>query len=525
MRDFAVAERLAVASISEPKDRGDSEADIIKPVYLAILAASEMGKFDRAPDEDDAAPWRYLALVRALTDARALADERDATEAWFEVHNAIAYLLSRAGKTGEAINEIRKVIWTHAMDRWDGISFETQEFLESLATKVKQPARLVDQWLVGNLSQATAAALASYPRKGTNWGAVAKRLAVDINRIIDGPSIYDPQRFEGVKLRMITQQLMAENFEGHLCASLNRLLLEDAFPVKAPKSGPLDESLESKLNAHYRGSSSLARSRKNLAHWLVADGNFEQAESEFRSLLKVERSIWLRNCLAEVLQKQGKDAEAEVELRAVVAEWETALGLEHPNTMRSRNHLATVLAKQKKFDAAEKEYRKLLAIKEQRFGPAHRDSRTLRQSLAQVLEGQAKHPEVEALLRRDLELAEQHLGPDHDHTRTSRERLIRYFSERGKYGDIEALQQAGLKLHERVLGPEHPITLESLHDLAKMLGVRGKVEEAREFARRAVEGGGKVFGTADRRTTEYRQMYEALSKKLAAPKPSTPPAR
>ena len=56
-------------------------------------------------------------------------------------------------------------------------------------------------------------------------------LANDLNSLIAGPSIYDPSRFNLVALSPETQTLIAANPSGADLLTLNRLLLEQAFPV------------------------------------------------------------------------------------------------------------------------------------------------------------------------------------------------------------------------------------------------------------------------------------------------------
>ena len=64
-------------------------------------------------------------------------------------------------------------------------------------------------------------------------------MAGDLNKLINGSqSIYDPQRFSGVKLSDFTKQFMAQNPTGDKLVRLNRLLLEAAYPddiLKKPK--------------------------------------------------------------------------------------------------------------------------------------------------------------------------------------------------------------------------------------------------------------------------------------------------
>ncbi len=61
-------------------------------------------------------------------------------------------------------------------------------------------------------------------------------LAKDLNQVVAGPSIYDPARFRDVVLRSETRHLLQSHPQGQELARLNKLLLEDAYPVELAKS-------------------------------------------------------------------------------------------------------------------------------------------------------------------------------------------------------------------------------------------------------------------------------------------------
>jgi hypothetical protein len=107
--------------------------------------------------------------------------------------------------------------------------------LPSLASKLKQPADAVSRYLKNQLSAATLEILTSYQGAKSGPVPLQTELVNDLNRIIEGHSIYDAQRFAGVVLRRQTQQLLAQNPEGNTTQRLNRLLLEDAYPLELSK--------------------------------------------------------------------------------------------------------------------------------------------------------------------------------------------------------------------------------------------------------------------------------------------------
>lgn len=57
-----------------------------------------------------------------------------------------------------------------------------------------------------------------------------------INEILAGPSIYDRERFAGVKLRLETAALEKSSPRGQALARLNKMLIEDAYPDQLRRS-------------------------------------------------------------------------------------------------------------------------------------------------------------------------------------------------------------------------------------------------------------------------------------------------
>jgi hypothetical protein len=57
-----------------------------------------------------------------------------------------------------------------------------------------------------------------------------------LNSIIQGPLIYDDLCFRCVDLRPGLRKMLEEDMQGEDLALLNRLLLEDAYPLEIPKT-------------------------------------------------------------------------------------------------------------------------------------------------------------------------------------------------------------------------------------------------------------------------------------------------
>jgi cellobiose PTS system EIIC component len=120
---------------------------------------------------------------------------------------------------------------------WGSVKLSVGDFkgLPSFATKLKQPAEPVSTFLNGGLSAESKQALAQYDPAVSGSSRLEATLLRDLNAIIQGPSLHDEPRFSGVALRAVTKQLLERNPQGKDLARLNRLLLEDAYPLEISK--------------------------------------------------------------------------------------------------------------------------------------------------------------------------------------------------------------------------------------------------------------------------------------------------
>jgi hypothetical protein len=102
---------------------------------------------------------------------------------------------------------------------------------------VKDPAGLLlhgndplSTFLKGRLDTETLTSLANYTGGSPLPDKLQTALLDRLNRLLEGPSIYDPQRFAHVELTPETQSLLARNPQREELARLNRQLLAEAYP-------------------------------------------------------------------------------------------------------------------------------------------------------------------------------------------------------------------------------------------------------------------------------------------------------
>ena len=100
--------------------------------------------------------------------------------------------------------------------------------LGSLAGKVAAVADGVSAYMANNLSAATQDLLSEYGMIPDS--DILASLVPDLNGLLEGPSIYDPDRFAGVTLSPATQYWLTQNPQGPALIRLNRMLFDDAYP-------------------------------------------------------------------------------------------------------------------------------------------------------------------------------------------------------------------------------------------------------------------------------------------------------
>jgi len=126
---------------------------------------------------------------------------------------------------------------------------ENKDLLEPrvLVLKLRAGADPVSRYLRDGLAPATSQQLLDYTGAASPPPALINALIIAMNRVILGNAFYDQDRFAGVALSQVTQQLLDRRPEGSDLALLNRLLLEDAYPgaIRRHAPAPIDVQADS----------------------------------------------------------------------------------------------------------------------------------------------------------------------------------------------------------------------------------------------------------------------------------------
>lgn len=116
----------------------------------------------------------------------------------------------------------------------------------AFVAQLKAPTTPVARWLRGRLSPAMQSTLDTLAPDAKLAPADAEKLALELNALLKGPSIYPMGPFAGVTVTPDTRRLRETNPAGVRLIRLNRVLLEEAIPG-VPKSRVRNENRLTKL--------------------------------------------------------------------------------------------------------------------------------------------------------------------------------------------------------------------------------------------------------------------------------------
>jgi hypothetical protein len=102
----------------------------------------------------------------------------------------------------------------------------------SIASQLKQKTRPIDEWLELQISDQTQALLSMLDAQSVSATALKKAFQEDFNQLLKKSPVYEISRFSGVPLRPEIKSLLPGSPQGESLVRLNRLLLEDAYPLE-----------------------------------------------------------------------------------------------------------------------------------------------------------------------------------------------------------------------------------------------------------------------------------------------------
>lgn len=182
--------------------------------------------------------------------------------------------------------------------------------------------------------------------------------------------------------------------------------------------------------------------------------------------------------LVQLYWAQGQYAPAIPLAQRALAIREKALGPEHPDTADTLHNLGRLHHSLGQHAEALSRYQRALVIREKTLGPEHADTAATLNNMAALYWAQGQYPEAQAHFQRALAIREKTLGPEHRDTAQTQSNLALLHYAQGQYAEALALNLRALAIREKVLGPEHPETAHSLNNLAVVYWAQGRYDQA-----------------------------------------------
>ncbi|MCJ1318979.1 hypothetical protein MMC15_004311 [Xylographa vitiligo] len=225
-----------------------------------------------------------------------------------------------------------------------------------------------------------------------------------------------------------------------------------------------------------------------------------------------------KDCLADVLGRQGRHKEAEALLRDGLETRKTVLAQspEDPDMLRTMNNLAGTLTRDDIVEA-EMLFRQVLEADVKALGHEHAYTITSMNNVAHNLSEQGKHEAAEDMQRRAVELSQTLRGPDHPETLDLMDNLRDFLRVGGKPDEAERMLRARPALHHQAIQKqkepdEKEVALRkalelchtdveripALRNLAELFETKGRYDEAEGYFQQLVKLPADVYGSRDR---------------------------
>ena len=229
--------------------------------------------------------------------------------------------------------------------------------------------------------------------------------------------------------------------------------------------------------------------------WILdREGKDSDAEKVTRDALEREgrvlgsedpRTLDAIENLAVIEEKQGRYADEEKLLRQLLAIQNRRLGRENLQTIRTMSNLAGAVSYEGKSSAADEMYVETLALEKRVLGPDHPQTIATTHNLANNLQQEGRYADAERVYREVLEVEQRVLGPNHPDTASTMTTLANALEYgQGRDAEAEALYRQALAIEEQAVGEEHPDTMRSLEGLANALSGKGHYAESEQMLRK-----------------------------------------
>ena len=438
-------------------------------------------------------------------------------------HEAVAFLLKRAGRTAPGDDERRA-----AMDLAAALGHLPLALEQAGAYLAAHPARLRDyltSYLQRRLQVLAEAAPRQYPRSvATTWALnfeQIERCSIASAEILRLSAFLSPDRipFELLthgagELGPVLSETLAGISNDPLCLGrllepLTRYSLVRVDPEQRTYSlhRLVQEVVKDTMGAESRQSwgnravCALNRAFPNVEYssWIRCERLLPHTLTILRLLqekpsLQIEEAGRLFNQGGTYSFERGRYAIATPLYRCALKIREKVFGDQHPYVATSLNNLAALYRAQARYDEAAPLYHRALEIRKERLGGDHPDVGASLNNLALLYSDQGRYDEAAPLIQRALGIWEGVHGTEHTLVATSLNNLANLYRKLGRCDEALPLLRRALGIWERVVGADHPNFAESLNNLANLYRALGRYPEASRLCQQALEIRKKVIG-------------------------------
>ncbi len=181
----------------------------------------------------------------------------------------------------------------------------------------------------------------------------------------------------------------------------------------------------------------------------------------------------LRRVIGTTYRQLGAFTEAEPHLRRTMELRRTALGPDHPDTLKAQEDLATLLAvdlRRPDLALCRQTWQARIRI----LGPEHPDTLDSMDGYATALHTAGRREEAEPLMEQCAQILQRVLGKEHDLTLRSQNNLGVLLTDLGKWGEAEPVLREALAVRRRLFGMDKLETLGLLNNLCVARLMLGK---------------------------------------------------
>ena len=196
-----------------------------------------------------------------------------------------------------------------------------------------------------------------------------------------------------------------------------------------------------------------------------------------------ELQAQMMEVMGNVYKSLGLYSKSESLLRRAIAIRRQALGVDHPDTLKSMYDLADVLMEASKYSEAEKLARETMDVRRRRLGAQNHDTLAAMSKLALIQQNEGHYAEAEKLNRSVLDVTKRVFGPQDQLYLDTLQHSAIVSAYEGKYSDAENAFREIQEIDRRKLGPDNPRVLDDTGNLASTLLYEEHYDEAEKLYR------------------------------------------